>query len=142
MKHAGNGIYALLQYKKTFADLNGHWAKAEIESMASKLLVNGVNANSYAPGKVITRAEFTAMLVRAMGLSPVIESGAFKDVQDASGYAGEIGAALRYGLIEGGTGGLLAQCQHDSSGNGCHDHPGHGGGESDKPIGSGCECHY
>ena len=43
------------------------------------------------------------MLVRAMGLSPVIESGAFKDVQDASGYAGEIGA-LRYGLIEGGTG--------------------------------------
>ncbi|MCT1400217.1 choice-of-anchor I family protein [Paenibacillus sp. p3-SID867] len=108
VKHAGNGIYALLQYKKTFADLNGHWAKAEIESMASKLLVNGVNANSYAPGKVITRAEFTAMLVRAMGLSPVIESGAFKDVQDASGYAGEIGAALRYGLIEGGTGGAFS----------------------------------
>ena len=36
VKHAGNGIYALPQYKKTFADLNGHWAKAEIESMASK----------------------------------------------------------------------------------------------------------
>ncbi|MFZ4197895.1 choice-of-anchor I family protein [Paenibacillus sp. NPDC058898] len=108
VKHAGNGIYALLQYKKTFADLNGHWAKAEIESMASKLLVNGVNANSYAPGKVITRAEFTAMLVRAMGLSPVIESGAFKDVQDASAYAGEIGAALRYGLIEGGTDGVFS----------------------------------
>ncbi|WP_339271159.1 choice-of-anchor I family protein [Paenibacillus sp. FSL K6-1330] len=108
VKHAGNGIYALLQYKKTFADLNGHWAKEEIESMASKLLVNGVNANSYAPGKVITRAEFTAMLVRAMGLSPVIESGAFKDVQDASAYAGEIGAALRYGLIEGGTDGVFS----------------------------------
>ncbi|MEC0305426.1 choice-of-anchor I family protein [Paenibacillus lautus] len=105
VKHAGNAIYALLQYKKTFTDLNGHWAKAEIESMASKLLVNGVNANSYAPGKVITRAEFTAMLVRAMGLSPIIESGAFKDVQDDAAYAGEIGAASRYGLVEGGTGG-------------------------------------
>ncbi len=105
VKHAGNAIYALLQYKKTFTDLNGHWEKAEIESMASKLLVNGVNANSYAPGKVITRAEFTAMLVRAMGLSPIIESGAFKDVQDDAAYAGEIGAASRYGLVEGGTGG-------------------------------------
>ncbi|MGG3283171.1 S-layer homology domain-containing protein [Paenibacillus solani] len=90
--------------EKAFADLNGHWAKAEIESMASKLLVNGVNADSYAPGKAITRAEFTAMLVRAMGFSPVIESGAFKDVQDDSAYAGEIGAASCYGLMEGGTG--------------------------------------
>ena len=76
--------------------------------MASKLLVNGINADSYAPGKAITRAEFTAMLVRAMGLSPVIESGAFKDVQDHSAYAGEIGAASRYGLIEGGTGGAFS----------------------------------
>ncbi|AYB45991.1 choice-of-anchor I family protein [Paenibacillus lautus] len=108
IKHAGNGVYALLQYKKTFADLDGHWAKTEIETMASKLLVNGVNADSYAPGKAITRAEFTAMLVRAMGLSPVIESGTFKDVQDHSAYAGEIGAASRYGLIEGGTGGAFS----------------------------------
>ncbi|MFB6473290.1 choice-of-anchor I family protein [Paenibacillus glucanolyticus] len=108
MKHAGNGIYTLLQFKKTFTDLDGHWAKEQIESMASKLLVNGVNANAYAPGREITRAEFTAMLVRAMGLSPVIESGKFKDVRDDSAYAGEIGAASLYGIIEGGNGGAFS----------------------------------
>lgn len=104
IKHAGNGIYTLLEYRKTFEDLNGHWARKEIEAMASRLLVNGVSATSFAPSKEMSRAEFTALLVRAMGLNPITGGGYFRDIRESDAYAGEIGAAVQHGIIEGSGG--------------------------------------
>jgi DNA-binding beta-propeller fold protein YncE len=51
--------------KITFNDIKNHWAKVAIEELAQKKIVNGIG-NNFAPNKVVTRAEFTAMLIRAI----------------------------------------------------------------------------
>lgn len=47
----------------------GHWAKTYIESLVEQGLVNGKNASEFAPEDKLTRGQFIAMIVRAMGLS-------------------------------------------------------------------------
>lgn len=101
VKHSGNGTYALLQYKKSFTDLSGHWAREAIGTMASKVLVKGINGSVFAPSTEITRGEFTAMLVHGLGLTPEAINGGFQDVSKDHIFSGEIGAALQYGITLG-----------------------------------------
>lgn len=101
MKRPGNSIYTLIQFNKTFKDLNGHWAKAEVEAMASKLIIKGVNDDDFAPEKAITRAEFTSLLVRSLGLAAGKGSTAFQDVAPSAWYAGSIETAVHFGLVNG-----------------------------------------
>ncbi|MFD0714582.1 choice-of-anchor I family protein [Paenibacillus sp. GCM10027626] len=102
MKRPGNSVYTALYYTKAFEDLNGHWAKSEVELLASKLIVNGVNERQFAPGREMTRAEFAALLVRGLGLNPDRGgAAAFADVASNSWYEGAIGAALKAGIITG-----------------------------------------
>ena len=87
---------------KTFADLVGHWAKADIEAMLSLGLVAGVSDTDFAPNRTITRAEFAALLARAAG----IEAGAnatnkFTDVAAGKWYAQVVNAAAAAGLVSG-----------------------------------------
>jgi len=53
----GNSIYTVIDNSKTFGDLAGHWAKTDVEMLASKLVVNGVSASEFAPDQQITRSE-------------------------------------------------------------------------------------
>ncbi|MCZ8512676.1 S-layer homology domain-containing protein [Paenibacillus filicis] len=100
IKRPGNSIYAVVQSSKTFDDLKGHWAKSDIELLASKLVVNGTTAETFAPDTRITRAEFAALLVRAAGLTEAAVTD-FSDVQSTDWFAGAVGAASKAGLIEG-----------------------------------------
>lgn len=108
LKRPGNSMYAVIGYNKSFADLSGHWAKADVELLASKLLVNGRTEQQFAPQGEITRAEFAALLVRGLGLSPAPSAASFKDVAAADWFAGYIGAAVKAGLVEGMDAGLFA----------------------------------
>jgi 2',3'-cyclic-nucleotide 2'-phosphodiesterase / 3'-nucleotidase / 5'-nucleotidase len=47
----------------------GHWAKTYIDALVTKGLINGVSADSFNPEGELTRGQFVAMLVRALGLS-------------------------------------------------------------------------
>ncbi|SFB56449.1 S-layer homology domain-containing protein [Cohnella sp. OV330] len=101
-KRNGNSIYTVLTATKAFSDLSTHWAKADIELLASKLVVNGVSDTKFAPNSSITRAEFAALLVRALGLTPDASGAAgFKDVASGAWYAGATGAAVKAKLVEG-----------------------------------------
>ena len=51
--------------------------KNDVNEMGSRLVVNGVGNGNFNPDSSITRAEFTASLVRALGL---MRSGTGKDV--------------------------------------------------------------
>ncbi|THF81724.1 RCC1 domain-containing protein [Cohnella fermenti] len=96
-----NSIYAIIQSSKIFADTNGHWARKDIESLASKLIVNGISNESFAPNATITRAEFAALLVRALGLQAEATDNPFDDVQANDWFAADVQAALQAGLIRG-----------------------------------------
>ncbi len=78
-----NSVYAVIENDKTFADIQNHWAKYDIEQVASKLIVQGVTESSFQPNKQITRAEFTAMLVRALGLHTVDQPTSFAGMDTA-----------------------------------------------------------
>ena len=98
------GIYALLATDRAaFVDLGGHWAKADVELLASKLIVRGVAERRFAPDAAVTRAEFAALLVRALGL-PASSSGGgagFSDVPTQAWYASAVEAAVHAGLANG-----------------------------------------
>ncbi|QNK60218.1 S-layer homology domain-containing protein [Paenibacillus sp. PAMC21692] len=98
----GNSIYAVANVSKSFSDLGNHWAKADIELLASKLIVNGVKEGIFAPDQTITRAEFSALLVRALALPGDAASAAvFTDVKGTAWYAGAVGAAVKAKLANG-----------------------------------------
>ncbi|MDR6553100.1 Ig-like domain-containing protein [Paenibacillus qinlingensis] len=95
-----NSIYTVIQSNQSFADLAGHWAKADVELLANKWIVNGITDKLFAPEAQVTRAEFAAMLVRSLGLAEK-KSNAFRDVQPGDWFAGAVSTAYLAGLING-----------------------------------------
>ncbi|MDR2430828.1 MAG: S-layer homology domain-containing protein [Candidatus Margulisbacteria bacterium] len=90
----------------TFPDIQTHWAKSEIEYLATLGYVQAYpNSGIFAPERHITRAELAALLVRSRQLPaaylPYGQSSVFRDVQGASWATGYIETAARHGLVEG-----------------------------------------
>ncbi|MNO19032.1 Endo-1,4-beta-xylanase A precursor [compost metagenome] len=100
LKRTGNSIYAIVEYSKAFGDLTNHWSQEDVELMASKLVIQGVTGTDFNPQSRITRAEFAAMLVRALGLTETDEAR-FTDVKTTDWFAGAVGAASKAGMVEG-----------------------------------------
>jgi len=94
-------IYTVMEYNKTFNDIVNHWAKNDIELMAAKHIVLGKDEANFAPEDKLTRAEFAATLVRALGLDLVKYSNSFSDVSSDKWYAGAVQTASIKGLIKG-----------------------------------------
>ena len=107
MRVPHNSIYAVMETEPVkFADMTAHWAKSEVERMASKRIVSGVSKTIYAPDRPITRAEFTALLVRALGIrtEAAAAGNVFEDVPASAWYAAVIEAGARSELIAGVSG--------------------------------------
>ncbi|SEB01190.1 Listeria/Bacterioides repeat-containing protein [Paenibacillus sp. 276b] len=96
-----NSDYSLIWHPKTFADVEGHWSKQAVNDMASRMIIKGIDENHYNPNAVITRAEFAAIMVRALGLADNGSQTTFIDVKSSEWYAGAVAKAVEYGLIEG-----------------------------------------
>lgn len=77
---------------------NNHWANAAIQQVAAKNIIEGYPGGLFKPSNQVTRAEFAAMLVRAMPTDQS-KTHAFTDVP-ASHWATEaINKALAIGFI-------------------------------------------
>ncbi|WP_339242130.1 S-layer homology domain-containing protein [Paenibacillus sp. FSL R5-0517] len=98
-----NSTYALIYHPTTFSDVTSHWSRDDVQDQASRLIVQGTGENVFAPDRSITRAEFTAVLLRGLGLhSPIsTEATSFTDVKTGSWYEDEVQTAVSYGLISG-----------------------------------------
>ncbi|QHW31552.1 S-layer homology domain-containing protein [Paenibacillus rhizovicinus] len=102
LQRNGNSIYTVVQAKAvSFADLAGNWAQKDVEALASKLIVKGTSATKFEPKRNITRAEFAALVVRALGLEVSGSTSKFKDVASDKWYAATIATAVNAGLITG-----------------------------------------
>ncbi|MFD2328564.1 S-layer homology domain-containing protein [Cohnella sp. GCM10020058] len=93
--------YAVLEVKRSFADVTAtFWASRAIASLAAKQIVSGVTDTKFEPGRTVTRAEFTKLLVETLGLT---DQGAisFKDVASNAWYAQYVAIAAKAGLVSG-----------------------------------------
>ncbi|KNZ70535.1 S-layer protein [Thermincola ferriacetica] len=101
IKSRYTGIYTAVENIPRFKDLQNHWAENDINDLAAKLIVKGIKPNTYAPNNKVTRAQFTTMLVKALGLKPEDTWSYFKDIKGAAWYSGPVNAAVNAGLING-----------------------------------------
>jgi len=103
MNSLTNSAYAVIWHPVTFDDVRGHWVEAAANDLASRLVVAGIGEGRFEPNRTVTRGEFTAMLVRALGLGNGSVTGAasFGDVSKAHRFAGAIHSAVSLGLLEG-----------------------------------------
>lgn len=94
--------YAVLAYEKTFADVAAdHWASPTIRTLAARHIITGVTDTAFEPRKAVSRAEFTTLLVRALGLKESSRVQPFTDIPDGEWYAGDIAAAYEAGMVSG-----------------------------------------
>ena len=100
IKYRGNGIFTVIENPQTFNDISSHWAKVNIEKLATRNIAFGRENNSYAPNDFITRAEFAVMITRALGITEEEGSNDFSDVSD-EWFAEDISTAFESGLING-----------------------------------------
>ena len=98
-----NSSYAVIYNPLEFADAGRTpWAKAAINDMGSRLVItNGIDNNMFNPKNQVTRGEFAAFIVNALGLKPETGKNIFKDVEEKQWYSGHINTAYEYGLISG-----------------------------------------
>ncbi len=92
--------YTVMEYNKSFTDISDHWAKYDIEVMASKHIANGITEETFAPNKNITRAEFASLLTRALDLPIVDSKPSFTDVDNAW-YSDAVKSAYSAKIING-----------------------------------------
>lgn len=93
--------YAVMEYVRAFNDINNHWAKADIEKLAAKHLVDGTDESNFMPEEKITRAEFVTMLYRMLKLDYKEEEIIFKDVDNKSWFYKYVMGIYKEGLVNG-----------------------------------------
>jgi hypothetical protein len=98
-----NSLYTVVWNPLVFKDAANHWAKAEINDMGSRMVVNGASNGLFEPDRDITRAEFATIMVRALGLKPEIGTNPnpFTDVKASDWYRDFVKTAYEYKLISG-----------------------------------------
>lgn len=100
IKTPHNSVYTIVRASKSFADLANRPDRSDIEAMAARKLVLGTGQR-FEPDRAVTRAEFAALLVRALGLASQTGSSAFTDVVRGSWYEPSVTAAVNAGLVTG-----------------------------------------
>ena len=85
----------------TLKDISGHWAEANINKLVATGAISGYPDGTFKPDKVITRAEFTSVLVRDFQLKA--RDG--KVFADTAGHwaQNDISTVVAYGLVTGYT---------------------------------------
>lgn len=105
VSHPGFSTYVLAKQSIDFKDISSSWAESHIKALAHKFIVEGTNADTFSPTSSLTRAQFTALLVRSLGLTASTEASKtpFSDISSAAWYANDVATAYEVGLVQGTT---------------------------------------
>ncbi len=78
-----------------------HFAYEAINALTEKGILNGVEENLFAPESFVTRAEFSAMLMRASDADYSDTDTPFSDVSDSDWFASGVSYAYKNGITTG-----------------------------------------
>jgi hypothetical protein len=90
----------------SFSDISGIDGESAILALASRKIIDGMGDGTFAPSATMTRAQFAAIVVRALGL-PSSEKSAFSDVTENRWYFSFVNTASEYGIINGRGNGIF-----------------------------------
>ena len=79
------------------------WASSDVQKVMKYGYMYGVSKNTitFDAQRSITRAEYTALLLRLVGEQPLLNAGSsYKDVSEVAWYAGSIAKARQLGIID------------------------------------------
>nr|WP_243735005.1 Ig-like domain-containing protein [Paenibacillus turpanensis] len=98
-----NSTYSVVWNPTSFTDVEQHWSKDSVNNMGSRLIIQGISDQEFAPDQNITRAEFAALVTRAMGLYKTSHQAGvmMTDIHSSEWYYQAVQAALAYGLVNG-----------------------------------------
>lgn len=85
---------------KTFDDVLGHTYQKQIEALAERGIISGKSETEFAPDANVTRAEFAAIFVRALGLDKT-GTNTFSDVHESDWFIEDVNTAYHYGIVKG-----------------------------------------
>lgn len=84
-----------------FVDTLSHWAKEDIDLLSAANIINGRGNMLFSPDETITRAEFSAFLMRAFSLAPLYYTEGFSDVHYGDWYSGVVETVTKYNIAQG-----------------------------------------
>lgn len=93
----GQGRIHIFQFK----DIDNHWAKEAINDLSSSMIISGLGDGNFAPDRDLTRAEFAAIIVKALELKPENGVNPFNDVKATDWYYQYIATASKHNIISG-----------------------------------------
>ena len=96
-----NSTYTVVWHPLEFDDVANHWAKDAVNDMGSRMVIEGVGNGLFDPDRDMTRAEFAAIIVRALGLQPGNGGSVFPDVKETDWYSSAVRTAYAYDLVGG-----------------------------------------
>ncbi|MEG2421506.1 MAG: S-layer homology domain-containing protein [Oscillospiraceae bacterium] len=101
-KHADVKSVPISAPGTTFEDAAFSPQIAAIEALAVRGVISGRGDGKFDPDAGMTRAEFSSIVVKALGLTPKA-GGSFADVVAGQWYAPYVGTAYKYGIVAGTT---------------------------------------
>lgn len=93
--------YKLWLNNCTFSDIQNSWAKDYILDAYMKKLISGVSADKFSPDEPLTRAQATTIMVRWLGLTPVMNPAYSFDDCIGNWAQAYIETARKYNIITG-----------------------------------------
>ncbi|UHA74868.1 S-layer homology domain-containing protein [Paenibacillus sp. 481] len=88
-----------------YQDINQHWAQAEINRWSERGVVKGVNDQSFAPDRALSRAEWAMIINKAFqfeaGKSEAAKTASFADVSAEAWFATAVHTASEKGYMNG-----------------------------------------
>ncbi|WP_158232554.1 S-layer homology domain-containing protein [Sporosarcina sp. P13] len=89
----------------TFTDVDKHWAKNEIKYLTDHNIIGGYPDGTFKPNEPITRAQASAMLIKALKI-PLVKNPTvqFKDVSNKSSYYQILATVNEKGILRGDNG--------------------------------------
>ena len=101
-KHQDVQPRAVTKPGTSFRDIQGSPCREAVETLAAREIINGMTAECFEPDATMTRAQYAAIIVKALGLKPDSQAAAgFTDVPEGSWFAAFVGTACAYGIVQG-----------------------------------------
>ena len=94
--------FETIEYKSLFNDIDfDHWAYKTIERNCLQNIMTGVSETEFGAEKAMTRGDFTATVVKALGLHNAATDDTFADVSNKTPNYTEIKLAKYWGIVSG-----------------------------------------